>query len=172
MKIGVPKEIKTQEFRVGLTPESAAELIRAGHEVLVETSAGEGSNASDGDYEKVGAKILPSAPAVFEAAELIVKVKEPQPVECEMLTPAHTLFTYLHLAADKPQAEGLMKSGAACIAYETVTDRAGKLPLLQPMSQVAGRMSITVGAWALQRTRRGADHIDAGFEQVSGIAMP
>ena len=87
MKIGVPKEIKTQEFRVGLTPESAAELIRAGHEVLVETSAGEGSNASDGDYEKVGAKILPSAPAVFEAAELIVKVKEPQPVECEMLTP-------------------------------------------------------------------------------------
>ena len=166
MKIGVPKEIKTQEFRVGLTPESVAELVRAGHEVLVETDAGVGSNASNANYEQVGAKILPNAPAVFENAELIVKVKEPQPVECEMLNASHTLFTYLHLAADKPQAEALMESGATCIAYETVTDRHGKLPLLQPMSQVAGRMSITVGAWALQRTKRGRGLLIGGVPGV------
>ncbi len=166
MKIGVPKEIKIQEFRVGLTPESVAELVRAGHEVLVETDAGVGSNASNANYEQVGAKILPNAPAVFENAELIVKVKEPQPVECEMLNASHTLFTYLHLAADKPQAEALMESGATCIAYETVTDRHGKLPLLQPMSQVAGRMSITVGAWALQRTRRGRGLLIGGVPGV------
>ena len=166
MKIGVPAEIKTQEYRVGLTPESAAELVRAGHQVLVQTGAGLGCGATDADYEKVGAKILPDARSVFAEAEMIVKVKEPQPVECAMLTPKHTLFTYLHLAADKPQADALMKSGATCIAYETVTNRAGRLPLLQPMSQVAGRMSIFVGANALMRTRRGRGLLLGGVPGV------
>ncbi|MEZ5937323.1 MAG: alanine dehydrogenase [Hyphomonadaceae bacterium] len=166
MKIGVPKEIKVQEFRVGLTPESVAELVRAGHEVLVETGAGVGSGASDDHYRKVGATILDTADDVFSAAELIVKVKEPQPLECDRLTPKHTLFTYLHLAADKPQAEALMASGATCIAYETVTNRAGRLPLLQPMSQVAGRMSINVGAYALMRTRRGRGLLLGGVPGV------
>jgi alanine dehydrogenase len=154
MKIGVPKEIKTQEYRVGLTPESVMELTRAGHDVFVQTSAGLGLGAADADYVRAGAKMLDTAAEVFGAAEMIVKVKEPQPVECAMLTPSHTLFTYLHLAADKPQAEALMKSGATCIAYETVTNAAGRLPLLQPMSQVAGRMSINVGAYALMKTQR------------------
>jgi len=166
MKVGVPKEIKTQEYRVGLTPESVAELVRAGHQVLVETNAGVGSGASDAHYQKVGAKILPDAASVFAEAELIVKVKEPQPAECAMLKPHHTLFTYLHLAADKPQAEALMKSGATCIAYETVTNRAGRLPLLQPMSQVAGRMSVFVGANALMRTKRGRGLLLGGVPGV------
>ncbi len=166
MKIGVPKEIKTQEYRVGLTPESVGELVRAGHEVFVETSAGMGLAASDADYQKVGAKILPTAAAIFDTAEMIVKVKEPQPVECAMLKPHHTLFTYLHLAADKPQAEALMKSGAICIAYETVTNNAGRLPLLQPMSQVAGRMSINVGAYALMKTKRGRGLLLGGVPGV------
>jgi len=166
MRIGVPREIKTQEYRVGLTPESAGELIRAGHQVMVETNAGVGSGAADTDYTKVGAKILPDAHAVFGETEMIVKVKEPQPAECAMLSPKHTLFTYLHLAADKPQAEALMKSGAICIAYETVTNRAGKLPLLQPMSQVAGRMSINVGAYALMRTKRGRGLLLGGVPGV------
>ncbi|MDZ4761158.1 MAG: alanine dehydrogenase, partial [Alphaproteobacteria bacterium] len=166
MKIGVPREIKTQEYRVGLTPESVAELSRAGHEVLVESGAGLGSGASDAAYIRAGAQILPDAPSVFAGAELIVKVKEPQPAECVMLTARHTLFTYLHLAADKPQAEALMKSGATCIAYETVTNRAGRLPLLQPMSQVAGRMSITVGGYALMRTKRGRGLLLGGVPGV------
>ncbi|HEV7694016.1 MAG TPA: alanine dehydrogenase, partial [Hyphomonadaceae bacterium] len=166
MKIGVPKEIKTQEYRVGLTPESVHELARAGHEVLVQTGAGLGCGASDDDYKKVGAKILADAPSVFGEAELIVKVKEPQPAECAMLKPYHTLFTYLHLAADKPQAEALIKSGATCIAYETVTNRAGRLPLLQPMSQVAGRMSVFVGANALMRTKRGRGLLLGGVPGV------
>jgi alanine dehydrogenase len=166
MKIGVPREIKKEEYRVGLTPESAGELIRAGHEVLVETGAGLGSGASDAAYQKAGAKILPDAPSVFGEAQMIVKVKEPQPAECAMLKAHHALFTYLHLAADKPQAEALMKSGAICIAYETVTNRAGKLPLLQPMSQVAGRMSINVGAYALMRRKRGRGLLLGGVPGV------
>jgi alanine dehydrogenase len=166
MKVGVPKEIKTQEYRVGLTPESVSELVRAGHQVVVETGAGLGSGAPDADYTKVGATILPDAQSIFAEAELIVKVKEPQAAECAMLTPKHTLFTYLHLAADKPQAEALMKSGAICIAYETVTNRAGRLPLLQPMSQVAGRMSINVGAYALMRTKRGRGLLLGGVPGV------
>ncbi len=166
MRIGVPKEIKVQEYRVGLTPESVSELVRSGHDVFVETGAGAGSGAPDAAYEKAGATILPDAPSVFEAAEMIVKVKEPQPVECALLKPHHTLFTYLHLAADKPQAEALMASGAACIAYETVTNRAGRLPLLQPMSQVAGRMSIFVGANALMRTKRGRGLLLGGVPGV------
>ena len=169
MRIGVPKEIKTQEFRVGLTPESVAELVLAGHEVAVETNAGEGSGFTDGDYTAIGATILPDAPAVFDFAEMIVKVKEPQASECAMLTPRHTLFTYLHLAADKPQAEGLRASGCTAIAYETVTDRNGRLPLLMPMSQVAGRMSIQVAAYALQRTIRGRGLLLGG---VPGVPPP
>lgn len=166
MKIGVPKEIKTQEYRVGLTPESVMELTRAGHDVFVQTSAGLGLGASDADYVRAGAKMLDTAAEVFASAEMIVKVKEPQAVECAMLTPHHTLFTYLHLAADKPQAEALIRSGATCIAYETVTNAAGRLPLLQPMSQVAGRMSINVGAYALMKTQRGRGLLLGGVPGV------
>jgi len=166
MKIGVPKEIKTQEYRVGLTPESVMELTRARHVVFVQMGAGLGLGATDADYTKAGAKMVETAADVFSTAEMIVKVKEPQPVECAMLKPHHTLFTYLHLAADKPQAEALMKSGATCIAYETVTNNAGRLPLLQPMSQVAGRMSINVGAYALMKTQRGRGLLLGGVPGV------
>ncbi len=167
MRVGVPKEIKVQEYRVGLTPNGAAELVLNGHEVFVETNAGAGVGFADADYEAVGATILPDADAVFEAGELIVKVKEPQPVECERLTAKHTLFTYLHLAPDPKQAGGLTKSGATAIAYETVTDRDGRLPLLRPMSEVAGRMSVLVGAAALQKHNAGRGVLLGG---VPGVA--
>ena len=167
MRIGVPTEIKKQESRVGLTPESVGELVNAGHEVFVQHDAGIGSACTNEEYEAVGAKILPDADAVFANSELIVKVKEPQPEECARLTPDHTLFTYLHLAADPVQAEGLRKSGSLAIAYETVTDRFGRLPLLTPMSQVAGRMSMQVAAWALMRTVRGRGVLLGG---VPGVA--
>ncbi|MBI1188347.1 MAG: alanine dehydrogenase [Alphaproteobacteria bacterium] len=166
MRIGCPKEIKDQEHRVGLTPESAAELVRAGHDVLLETRAGEGIGAPDAIYEKVGVRILPSAEAVFGEAEMIVKVKEPQAVEIARLTPKHTLFTYLHLAPDPEQAEGLMRSGATCIAYETVTDRDGRLPLLKPMSEVAGRMSIQVGSHFLEKAHGGRGVLMGGVPGV------
>ena len=129
MRIGVPKEIKVHEYRVGLTPASVAELAAHGHELFVETQAGKGIDCPDNAYEKAGAKILPDAKSVFDSADMIVKVKEPQPQEIAMLRPRQILFTYLHLAADKEQALGLMKSGAICIAYETVTARNGTLPL-------------------------------------------
>ncbi len=167
MKIGVPKEIKNHEYRVGLTPPSVAELVAAGHEVFVETKAGNGIDFDDKDYAAVGAKILNTAADVFAAAEMIVKVKEPQPQEIAMLEPRHTLFTYLHLAADKPQAEGLMKSGATCIAYETVTSPNRSLPLLKPMSEVAGRMSIQVGAHYLEKEQGGRGVLLGG---VPGVA--
>src|SRR3954466_2421165 len=125
MRVGVPKEIKVHEYRVGLTPASVAELVAHGHEVCVETKAGNGIDCPDGAYEKAGATILPDAAAVFKASDMIVKVKEPQQPEIAMLEPRHILFTYLHLAADKDQALGLLKSGATCIAYETVTAREG-----------------------------------------------
>ena len=166
MRIGVPKEIKTQEYRVGLTPESVGELVRAGHDVVVETNAGMGLGAPDAAYIKAGAKILPTAQAIFDEAEMIVKVKEPQAVECAMLKPHHTLFTYLHLAADKPQAEALMKSGATCIAYETVTDASGGLPLLMPMSEVAGRMAVQVGAHCLENAMGGRGVLLGGVPGV------
>jgi len=166
MRVGCPKEIKVHEYRVGLTPESAAELVRAGHEVFLETKAGEGIGAPDAVYEKVGVKILPTADAVFETAEMIVKVKEPQAVEIARLKPHHLLFTYLHLAPDPAQAEGLMKSGATCIAYETVTDRDGRLPLLKPMSEVAGRMSIQVGAYFLEKAHGGRGVLMGGVPGV------
>jgi alanine dehydrogenase len=155
MRIGCPTEIKPQEFRVGLTPESAAELVRAGHEVIVQSGAGLGIGADDERYARVGARIAPDAAAVFAEAELIVKVKEPQAVEIARLRPDQTLFTYLHLAPDPAQARALMASGATAIAYETVTDSAGRLPLLKPMSEVAGRMSIQVGANFLEKSHGG-----------------
>jgi alanine dehydrogenase len=166
MRIGVPKEIKVHEYRVGLTPASVAELVAHGHDLFVETKAGNGIDCPDGAYEKAGAAILPDAKSVFEAADMIVKVKEPQPQEIELLRPNQILFTYLHLAADKPQAEGLMKSGAICIAYETVTGRSG-LPLLKPMSEVAGRMSVQVGAHYLEKEQGGRGVLLGG---VPGVA--
>ncbi|MEL6753057.1 MAG: alanine dehydrogenase [Pseudomonadota bacterium] len=167
MRIGVPTEIKKQEFRVGLTPESVGELVAGGHEVFIQDGAGVGSACENYEYEAVGARILPDADAVFGEAELIVKVKEPQPEETARLTKGHTLFTYLHLAPDPVQAKGLVNSGAVAIAYETVTDRDGRLPLLTPMSQVAGRMSMQVAAWALMKTRRGRGLLLGG---VPGVA--
>src|SRR5881398_3038726 len=168
MRIGVPKEIKVHEYRVGLTPASVAELIAHGHEVVVETKAGNGIDCPDRAYEKAGATILPDAPSVFKAADMIVKVKEPQPPEIALLEPRHILFTYLHLAADKPQAEGLMKSGATCIAYETVTAKNGSLPLLKPMSEVAGRMSVQVNAHYLEKEQGGRGVLLGG---VPGVAQ-
>ena len=167
MRIGVPKEIKNHEYRVGLTPASVAELTAAGHEVVVETHAGSGIDCPDHSYTKVGARILSTAAEVFAASDMIVKVKEPQAQEIALLEPRHILFTYLHLAADKPQAEGLMKSGATCIAYETVTSRSGALPLLKPMSEVAGRMSVQVGAHYLEKEQGGRGVLLGG---VPGVA--
>ncbi|MEY2721536.1 MAG: hypothetical protein RL597_981 [Pseudomonadota bacterium] len=162
MKIGVPKEIKIHEYRVGLVPGSVHELARSGHEVVVETLAGAGIGCSDDDYRAAGAVIMPSAKAVFDAAECVVKVKEPQLVECAMLRPGQILFTYLHLAADRPQTEALMRSGAHAIAYETVIARDGSLPLLTPMSEVAGRMSVQVGATLLQKAAGGSGILIGG----------
>ncbi|MBV6418557.1 MAG: Alanine dehydrogenase [Steroidobacteraceae bacterium] len=146
MQIGVPREIKNHEYRVGLVPDAVRGLTAAGHAVTVETGAGAGIGFSDEDYAAAGAKIAPDAAATFRAAELIVKVKEPQPEECRRLTRDQVLFTYLHLAADRAQAEALMASGCTAIAYETVLARDGSLPLLTPMSEVAGRMAIQIGA--------------------------
>ena len=167
MRIGVPKEIKNNEFRVGLTPASVAELVAAGHEVFVETRAGSGIDCPDSAYKKAGAEILATAEDVFTSSDMIVKVKEPQAAEIELLEPRHILFTYLHLAADKPQATGLMKSGATCIAYETVTSNSGALPLLKPMSEVAGRMSVQVGAHYLEKEQGGRGILLGG---VPGVA--
>jgi alanine dehydrogenase len=170
MRIGVPKEIKVHEYRVGLTPASVAELVAHGHELYVETKAGNGIDCPDGAYEKAGAKILPDARSVFDSADMIVKVKEPQPQEIELLRANQILFTYLHLAADKPQAEGLMKSGATCVAYETVTGRSG-LPLLKPMSEVAGRMSVQVGAHYLEKEQGGRGVLLGGVPGVAPVKV-
>jgi alanine dehydrogenase len=167
MRIGVPKEIKNHEYRVGLTPESVAELVANGHELFVETQAGSGIGAADDVYEAAGAKILPTAAEVFDTAEMIVKVKEPQAVERAMLKPGQILYTYLHLAPDPEQTKDLVESGAVCIAYETVTDNQGGLPLLKPMSQVAGRMSIQAGATALEKAHGGRGVLMGG---VPGVA--
>jgi alanine dehydrogenase len=166
MRIGCPTEIKPQEFRVGLTPESAAELVRAGHDVILQSGAGLGIGADDQRYVRVGARIAPDADAVFAEADMIVKVKEPQPVEIARLRPEQTLFTYLHLAPDPEQARALMASGATAIAYETVTDAAGRLPLLKPMSEVAGRMSIQVGANYLEKSHGGRGVLLGGVPGV------
>ena len=142
MRVGVPREIKPDEYRVGLTPTAVREYVTRGHEVIVEKDAGAGAGYPDNAYVKAGAKIVADAEGVFAGAELIVKVKEPQPVEWARLTGDHILFTYLHLAPDPDQADGLLKSGCAAIAYETVTDAQGGLPLLAPMSEVAGRIAV------------------------------
>ena len=167
MLIGVPKEIKNHEYRVGLTPENVSEIVAMGHKVLVEANAGGGIQASDADYEKAGAAISHSAKEIFEAADMIIKVKEPQESERKMLREGQILFTYLHLAPDAPQTKDLVDSGAICIAYETITDDKGGLPLLKPMSQVAGRLSIQAGATALQKATGGAGVLLGG---VPGVA--
>jgi alanine dehydrogenase len=166
MRVGVPTEIKNNEYRVGLTPAAVGELVRAGHEVVVQSGAGLGVDFTDAAYQAVGAAILPDAPAVFGAAQMIVKVKEPQASEIAMLRPDHLLFTYLHLAADKPQTEGLMASGATAIAYETVTASDGTLPLLKPMSEVAGRMSVQCGAHYLEKHQGGRGVLLGGVPGV------
>ncbi|MBK7948474.1 MAG: alanine dehydrogenase [Deltaproteobacteria bacterium] len=155
MRIGVPTEIKSHEYRVGMTPSGVRELTRAGHPVVVQTGAGSGAGIADAEYAAAGATLEPDVEALFSGSDLIVKVKEPQPVECARLREGQVLFTFLHLAADPAQARGLLKSGATAIAYETVTAPDGSLPLLTPMSEVAGRMSIQVGAHCLERAAGG-----------------
>jgi alanine dehydrogenase len=167
MRIGVPKEIKNHEYRVGLTPAGVRELSAHGHDVLVEKSAGRGIGIADSAYEKAGAKIVAAAAKIFEQAEMIVKVKEPQPKECKRLGAGQLLFTYLHLAPDPAQAKALIKSDCVAIAYETVTDGRGGLPLLAPMSEVAGRMSIQAGAHALEKAQGGLGVLAGG---VPGVA--
>ncbi|MCB1118997.1 MAG: alanine dehydrogenase [Chlamydiia bacterium] len=167
MLIGVPKEIKVHEYRVGLTPDSVREFTAHGHSVLVETNAGIGIGSSDDDYRAAGADITPTASEIFAQTDMIVKVKEPQAVERQMLRPSQILFTYLHLAPDPDQTRDLVNSGAICIAYETVTDGQGGLPLLAPMSQVAGRLSIQAGAAALERAKGGRGILLGG---VPGVA--
>ncbi|MHB1569325.1 MAG: alanine dehydrogenase [Solirubrobacteraceae bacterium] len=167
MKVGVPTEVKTDEYRVALTPAGVRELADAGHEVFVQSGAGNGSSISDDAYAAQGATIVPDADAVFEEATLIVKVKEPQPPEVERLKPHHTLFTYLHLAADEGLTKGLMASGATCIAYETVEDTRGRLPLLAPMSEVAGKIATQAGAFMLEKPLGGRGILLGG---VPGVA--
>ncbi len=166
MIIGVPKEIKNHEYRVGMIPASVRELVSQGHQVFVETQAGSGIGFSDDDYIDVGASILPTAADVFSTAEMIVKVKEPQATERSMLREGQILFTYLHLAPDFPQTDELIKSKAVCIAYETVTDNIGRLPLLAPMSEVAGRMSIQAGAQTLEKSHGGQGLLLGGVPGV------
>ncbi|GGI85454.1 alanine dehydrogenase [Shewanella gelidii] len=166
MIIGIPKEIKNHEYRVGMVPSSVRELTAKDHQVFVQTTAGNGIGFSDQDYVAAGAEILPTAADVFAKAEMIVKVKEPQAVERAMLRHDQILFTYLHLAPDLPQTEDLLKSGAVCIAYETVTDERGGLPLLAPMSEVAGRMSIQAGAMALEKSKGGRGMLLGGVPGV------
>jgi len=166
MIIGVPKEIKNHEYRVGMVPSSVRELTQKSHTVLIETNAGNGIGFTDQDYIDVGASILATAAEVFAQADMIIKVKEPQAVERAMLREDQILFTYLHLAPDLPQTQGLINSGAVCIAYETVTDDRGCLPLLAPMSEVAGRMSIQAGAMALEKSKGGCGMLLGGVPGV------
>jgi alanine dehydrogenase len=166
MLVGCPKEIKPQEFRVGLTPAAVQELTGAGHGVLIEAAAGMGAGFADAAYVAAGAEIVASAAEVWARAEMVVKVKEPQAGERAMLRAGQVLFTYLHLAPDPEQTRDLLASGATCIAYETVTDRAGGLPLLAPMSEVAGRLAPQVGAWALQKANGGRGVLMGGVPGV------
>jgi alanine dehydrogenase len=167
VKVGVPTEVKSDEYRVALTPAGVRELVDVGHEVFVQTGAGDGSAIADEAYAAQGATILPDADAVFEEAALIVKVKEPQPAEVGRLEPRHTLFTYLHLAAAPELSKGLMASGATCIAYETVEDNRGRLPLLAPMSEVAGKIATQAGAFMLEKPLGGRGILLGG---VPGVA--
>jgi alanine dehydrogenase len=167
VKVGVPTEVKSDEYRVALTPAGVRELVDAGHDVFVQSGAGLGSAITDEDYSRQGATIVPDADGVFDEATLIVKVKEPQPPEVERLQPHHTLFTYLHLAADPSLTKGLMQSGATCIAYETVEDVRGRLPLLAPMSEVAGKIATQAGAFMLEKPLGGRGILLGG---VPGVA--
>ncbi|MHB1197987.1 MAG: alanine dehydrogenase [Polaromonas sp.] len=167
MRIGVPKEIKNHEYRVGLTPASVRELVAHGHQVLVQQDAGSAIGLDDAQYQAAGAERVATAAAVFERADMIVKVKEPQPEECAMLRPGQILYTYLHLAPDPEQTAALVKSGAVCIAYETITGPGGGLPLLAPMSEVAGRMAIQAGATYLEKEHGGRGLLLGG---VPGVA--
>ena len=166
MRIGVPKEIKTHEYRVGLIPASVREAVHHGHAVTVETGCGHAIGLDDDDYRAAGATVLGSAPEVFAAADLVVKVKEPQPAEFDLLRDGQVLFTYLHLAPDPAQAQALVERGVTAIAYETVTDRWGGLPLLAPMSEVAGRMSIQAGAHCLEMEQGGCGQLLGGVPGV------
>ena len=166
MRIGCPREIKNREYRVGLTPESAKELTTNGHEVWIETGAGAGIGATDAQYRAAGARIVDGPEPIFAECEMVVKVKEPQPAERAMLREGQLLYTYLHLAPDPEQTADLVKSGATCIAYETVTGPGGTLPLLKPMSQVAGRMSIQAGATALEKAHGGRGVLLGGVPGV------
>jgi alanine dehydrogenase len=166
MKIGCPKEIKPQEFRVGMTPHAVREAVAHGHDVIVEKNAGVGAGFPDADYVAAGAKIIDTAEEIFAKADMIVKVKEPQAIERKRLREGQILFTYLHLAPDPEQTHDLLNSGATCIAYETVTDRIGGLPLLAPMSEVAGRLAPQVGAWTLQKANGGRGVLLGGVPGV------
>src|SRR6186997_2208164 len=167
MKVGVPTEIKTDEYRVSLTPAGVRELVEHDHEVLIQSGAGVGSTIPDEEYTAQGARIVPDAAAVFEEAEMILGVKEPQPEEVAMLRPDHLLFTYLHLAPDPELTKGLVESGATCIAYETVEDARGRLPLLAPMSEVAGKIATQAGAFMLEKPLGGRGILLGG---VPGVA--
>ncbi|SFL86507.1 alanine dehydrogenase [Marinobacter zhejiangensis] len=171
MLIGVPKEIKNHEYRVGLIPASVRELCHNGHQVVVEAMAGAGTGFSDADYGAAGALLVDGADEVYARAEMIVKVKEPQASERRLLNSSHTLFTYLHLAPDRPQTDELVASGALCIAYETVTDELGHLPLLAPMSEVAGRMAVQAGAYCLEKSMGGRGVLLGGVPGVSAARV-
>src|SRR5215210_8004731 len=167
MRVGVPTEIKTDEYRVSLTPAGVRELVEQGHEVLIQSEAGVGSTIPDDEYTAQGARILPDAQSVFDEAEMILGVKEPQPEEVAMLRPHHLLFTYLHLAPAPELTKGLMESGATCVAYETVEDARGRLPLLAPMSEVAGKIATQAGAFMLEKPLGGRGILLGG---VPGVA--
>jgi alanine dehydrogenase len=171
VRIGVPTEIKPDEYRVAITPAGVRELSACGHEVLIQAGAGEGSAMDDAQFAAQGALIVPDAQAVFEAAELVLKVKEPQPSEVEMLRESQTLFTYLHLAAEPELARGLQRSGATCIAYETVEDSAGRLPLLAPMSEVAGKIATQAGAFMLEKPLGGRGILLGGVPGVAAATV-
>jgi alanine dehydrogenase len=171
MKVGVPTEIKTDEYRVSLTPAGARELVEHGHEVIVESGAGDGSTIPDSEYVEQGARVAPDAAAVFEEAELILGVKEPQPEEVAMLQSHHLLFTYLHLAPNPELTRGLAETGATCVAYETVVDEHGRLPLLAPMSEVAGKIATQAGAFFLERPLGGRGVLLGGVPGVAAATV-
>jgi alanine dehydrogenase len=171
MKVGVPTEIKTDEYRVSLTPAGVRELVEHGHEVIVQSNAGVGSTIPDGEYTAQGARIAPDAKTVFDEAEMVLGVKEPQPEEVAMLRPDHLLFTYLHLAPDPELTQGLVDSGATCVAYETVVDDQGRLPLLAPMSEVAGKIATQAGAFFLERPLGGRGVLLGGVPGVAAATV-
>jgi alanine dehydrogenase len=171
MRVGIPSEIKSDEYRIAITPAGVRELTARGHEVLVQAGAGEGSAMADEQFAAQGAQIVPDAAAVFAVAELVLKVKEPQPSEVEMLRAGQTLFTYLHLAAEPELARGLQESGATCIAYETVEDAAGRLPLLAPMSEVAGKIATQAGAFMLEKPLGGRGILLGGVPGVAAATV-